>query len=146
MGNAPDSGCLEILLGGFSCVCHGQALVAVTGAPAPLEVLTRAGRRLQPAPYQPFLLEDGDRLSLGSPPTGLRSYLALRGGFAVAPVLGSLARDTLGQCRPGAPGRWRPPGLLSHGRRRCRVLQRSRTPGAAQRRPGGGARRGPRSA
>ncbi|KTT42103.1 acetyl-COA carboxylase [Pseudomonas oryzihabitans] len=100
VGNAPDSGCLEILLGGFACVCHGQALVAVTGAPAPLEVLTRAGRRLQPAPYQPFLLEDGDRLSLGSPPTGLRSYLALRGGFAVAPVLGSLAFDTLANVGP----------------------------------------------
>jgi len=34
-------------------------------------------------------------LRLGMPPTGLRTYLAVRGGIDVAPVLGSRSTDTL---------------------------------------------------
>ena len=53
-------------------------LVAVTGAPAPLVVGGRA------APLNaPLTLRPGAELSLGLPPVGLRSYLAVRGGIDV---------------------------------------------------------------
>jgi len=39
-------------------------------------------------------------LRLGTPPTGLRTYLAVRGGVDVAPVLGSRTTDTLSGLGP----------------------------------------------
>jgi allophanate hydrolase subunit 2 len=39
-------------------------------------------------------------LTLGAPRTGSRSYLAVRGGFAIAPVLGSRSTDTLAHVGP----------------------------------------------
>ena len=102
VGNASSSACLEVVLGGLSFVCHGRAIVAVTGAQTPVTVTTAGGLQWQPGNYQPIELDDGDQVSLGAPTAGLRSYLAIRGGFAVAPVLGSLATDTLAQVGPPA--------------------------------------------
>ncbi|THJ05946.1 biotin-dependent carboxyltransferase family protein, partial [Nocardioides sp.] len=45
-------------------------------------------------------LRPGQRLRLGVPTSGLRSYLAVRGGLDVAPVLGSRSRDTLSGIGP----------------------------------------------
>lgn len=102
VGNASDMACLEIAYGGFQLVCRGDAVVAVTGAEAPL-TLTRADGATWPLPrYQPIALADGDLLALGEPRAGIRSYLAVRGGFDVAPVLGSLSTDTLARIGPPA--------------------------------------------
>lgn len=100
VGNDSASACLEVVLGGLSFVCHGRAIIAVTGAQTPITVTTASGLQWQPNNYQPIELDDGDRVSLGAPQAGLRSYLALRGGFQVAPVLGSLAYDSLAQVGP----------------------------------------------
>ncbi|GGK02008.1 urea amidolyase family protein [Pseudomonas matsuisoli] len=100
VGNDPASACLEVLMGGLSFVADGPVVIAVTGALAPIEVTSSSGRRLKPCHYQPIQLEDGDQVTLGTPPAGLRSYVAVRGGFAVAPVLGSLSTDTLAQVGP----------------------------------------------
>ncbi|WP_439852184.1 5-oxoprolinase/urea amidolyase family protein [Pseudomonas syringae] len=102
VGNDPASACLEILMGGLTFTCQGQAVVAVTGAQVPVEVLTADGQRLQPPLYVPFSLQTGDQVSVGSPTAGLRSYLAVRGGFVQEPVLGSLSTDTLAQVGPPA--------------------------------------------
>ena len=70
-------------------------LVAVTGAPAPVTVDGRA------APFGgPLTLAPGAVLALGMPPVGLRSYLAVRGGVDVPPVLGSRSTDTLSGLGP----------------------------------------------
>ena len=45
-------------------------------------------------------LRPGQVLRLGMPPTGLRTYLAVRGGIDVAPVLGSRSTDTLSGLGP----------------------------------------------
>ena len=45
-------------------------------------------------------VRDGEVISLGSPHTGLRSYLAVRGGIAVDPVLGSRSYDVLSALGP----------------------------------------------
>src|SRR5690606_1800716 len=42
----------------------------------------------------------GDSLSIGAASSGVVSYLGLRGGFEVAPVLGSLSRDSLAKVGP----------------------------------------------
>ncbi|WP_369990926.1 5-oxoprolinase subunit B/C family protein [Pseudomonas xanthosomatis] len=100
VGNDTGSACLEILMGGLNFTCHGQTVAAVTGATAQVEVRSANGQLLRPALYAPFTLQDGDQVSLHAPSAGLRNYLAVRGGFDHAPVLGSLATDTLAQVGP----------------------------------------------
>lgn len=102
VGNASDTACIEIAYGGFQFTCRGEAVVAVTGADGPL-TLTRADGAQWPLPRcQPVALADGDTVTLGEPVAGIRSYLAVRGGFAIAPVLGSCATDTLARIGPPA--------------------------------------------
>lgn len=101
-GNPSDMACVESVLGGLSVVCHGHAVIAITGAYTPITVTSASGLQWPARPYQPIELESGDTVSLGSPTAGLRSYLAIRGGFDVAPVLGSLSTDTLAQVGPPA--------------------------------------------
>lgn len=100
VGNDPSSACVEILMGGLAFTCHGHAVVAFTGADARVEVRTANGQCLHPPLYSPFALQDGDQVSVGSPSAGLRNYLAIRGGFASAPVLGSLSTDVLAHVGP----------------------------------------------
>ena len=102
VGNTPGQPVLEALLGGLQLACQGTAVAAVTGAGGPLE-LTRADGRAAPVPrHAALILTEGDVLRLGQPTAGLRSYVAVRGGFAVAPVLGSASRDTLAKLGPPA--------------------------------------------
>lgn len=95
---------LRVLRPCFAAVVGPGPVVAVDGAPA------AAGRLLS--------LSTGQRLSVGTPRTGLRSYVALAGGIDVPPVMGSRATDTLAWLGParlqagqrlGAGGR---PGAL----------------------------------
>ena len=102
VGNPSDMACVESVLGGLSFICHGRAVVAITGAQTPVTITNASGLQWQASNYQPIELEAGDRVSLGSPKAGLRSYLAIRGGFDVTPVLGSLSTDTLAQLGPAA--------------------------------------------
>jgi KipI family sensor histidine kinase inhibitor len=102
VGNASDAACIEIACGGFQLACRGDAVVAIAGADGPV-TLTRADGAKWPVPrYQPIALVDGDVLAIGEPQAGIRSYLAVRGGFDVAPVLGSLSSDTLARIGPPA--------------------------------------------
>jgi biotin-dependent carboxylase-like uncharacterized protein len=50
--------------------------------------------------HAPATLPAGARVRLGVPRAGLRSYVAVRGGVDVAPVLGSRSYDTLGHIGP----------------------------------------------
>lgn len=100
VGNPRNTAALEIAFGGFAFKVDRPITLAVTGAPVPLAITTEDGRSVA-APFgQPFALDAGDELTLGFPPEGMRSYIALRGGFAVEPVLGSAATDTLAKVGP----------------------------------------------
>ena len=102
VGNASDTACIEVAYGGFQLACRGDAVVAVTGAEGPV-TLTRADGAQWPLPrHQPVALAEGDVLALGEPTAGIRSYIAVRGGFDIAPVLGSLSSDTLARVGPAA--------------------------------------------
>ncbi len=100
VGNPRDAAALEITFGGFALRADRPVTLAVTGAPCPLTIRTADGRTVAAPFAKPFALDAGDELSLGVPPEGARSYLALRGGFVVEPVLGSAATDTLAKVGP----------------------------------------------
>jgi biotin-dependent carboxylase-like uncharacterized protein len=86
---------LEVTFGGLSVRARGDLQVALTGAQAPAAV---DGRGV--GYFGPFMVADGQILTLGTPQLGLRSYLSVRGGIAVAPVLGSRSTDTLSGLGP----------------------------------------------
>ncbi len=102
VGNAVTQACLEAVGGGLRLKSRGATVVAVTGAAGPLTLTDAAGRSWPVHRWQPLGLADGDVLAVGEPDAGLRSYVAVRGGFAVQPVLGSCATDTLARVGPPA--------------------------------------------
>jgi biotin-dependent carboxylase-like uncharacterized protein len=102
VGNPGDAACVEIVYGGFTLVSRGDTVVAFTGADAAVHFKAANGSQWDVPGHQAIALSDGDSLVLGEPDAGIRSYLAVRGGFAVAPVLGSCATDTLSRVGPPA--------------------------------------------
>jgi biotin-dependent carboxylase-like uncharacterized protein len=95
VGNDAAAAVLEATAGGLQLHAGRTLLVAVTGAPAPVTVDGRS------APFDaPLMLRTGQVLGLGMPPVGLRSYVAVRGGIDVPPVLGSRSTDTLSGLGP----------------------------------------------
>lgn len=102
VGNEPGNATLEVAYGGLNVRAHGPQVVAVTGAEVRLTVSGALPRRV---PFgAAFALDDGDELQLGSPTAGVRSYVAVRGGFDARPVLESLATDLLAGLGPDAIG------------------------------------------
>lgn len=95
VGHGRRRAALEVLLGGLTVRSIGRCTVAVTGALAPATVDGR------PVGHATLVeLPDGALLSLGMPATGLRTYLTVRGGIDVDPVLGSRSTDTLSGLGP----------------------------------------------
>lgn len=90
VGNEPTDALLEVTLGGLILVAGRALTVALTGAPAPL---TTGGRAQAFA--EPVSVRAGDRIVVGAPATGVRSYLAVAGGIDCPAVLGSRSTDTL---------------------------------------------------
>lgn len=89
VGNHPTLATLEATFGGLTLEAGSDLVVAITGARCP------------GAPHlSPFRLATGERLALGPPATGLRTYVAVRGGIDVEPVLGSRATDILSGLGP----------------------------------------------
>ena len=116
VGNGPRAATLESLLGGLVVEATQGVWVAATGAPVDVRV---NGARV--GSHVAVFVPSGGRLAVGRPATGLRTYVAVRGGIAVPKVLGSRARDTLGRLGPeplaagdlvpmGRPGRRPLPG------------------------------------
>ena len=93
VGNPPGAAVLEVTFGALELAAHGDLLVATTGA--------RCGG---PWPHAaPTRLRDGDVLRLDQPMTGVRTYVAVRGGLDVEPVLGSRSTDVLAGLGPPVP-------------------------------------------
>ncbi|WP_406268383.1 biotin-dependent carboxyltransferase family protein [Nocardia sp. NBC_00881] len=95
VGNPEGHAAIEVLLGGLALRAEEHATFAVTGAPAPATVDGT------PVGHASVLeLEAGQVLRLGYASVGLRSYVAVRGGVDVPPVLGSRSRDTMSGLGP----------------------------------------------
>ncbi|WP_369310809.1 5-oxoprolinase/urea amidolyase family protein [Providencia rettgeri] len=100
VGNRSDETALEITLGGFKARANKDLIIAITGAPCEIEITTENKEQYKGQVYQTIHLAKGDVLTLGRPTKGVRSYLAIRGGFNIAPVLSSCSFDTLAQVGP----------------------------------------------
>jgi KipI family sensor histidine kinase inhibitor len=92
VGNDENEACLEVTLGRLALRFGFDAVVALAGAPAPIH----GGLEHQTA----FGVPAGSLLRLRAPTAGLRSYLAIAGGIAVKPVLGSRSADLLSGLGP----------------------------------------------
>lgn len=95
VGNEPGAAALEVVLGGLEVEAAGHVTLCVTGAPVPLDV----DGRDEPSGAV-LTLRPGQRLRLGTPASGLRSYLSVRGGLDLPLLLGSRSRDTLAGLGP----------------------------------------------
>lgn len=83
-GNASDEATLEIVLMGPSLVFDTATQIAITGAD-----LSPKLNGEPVAMHQRISVAAGSQLDFGRRVSGLRAYLAVRGGFAVEPVMGS---------------------------------------------------------
>jgi biotin-dependent carboxylase-like uncharacterized protein len=104
VGNDPDAATLESTLSGLTLRALVPTVVAVCGAVAPVWVDGH------PAPWSaPIELRAGQTLDVGMASRGVRNYIAIAGGVAVSPVLGSRSTDLLsglgsGKAEAGHPG------------------------------------------
>ncbi len=96
VANPGEHATVEVTFGGFSARVHGgDVTIAVTGADTDPAV--------NGVPFGTNSIHyarDGGVISLGAPHSGLRSYLAVRGGIDVAPVLGSRSYDVMSAIGP----------------------------------------------
>jgi KipI family sensor histidine kinase inhibitor len=97
VGNDEDAACLELTFGSATLSFRRATRVAVTGAPCPLS---------RSAMNAPFTVPAGGRLTIGAPASGVRTYVAVRGGVAGARTLGSRSTDVLSGLGPAplSPG------------------------------------------
>lgn len=96
LGNDPGAAAVEVTAGGLDVEIGDEAITfCVTGARCEVSVdgqpVGSHGLVTVPA---------GSRVVLGAPIDGLRSYLAVRGGIDVPPVLGSRSHDVLSGLGP----------------------------------------------
>jgi KipI family sensor histidine kinase inhibitor len=88
-------------IGGLRLRALDDCVVAITGARAELTLQrTAAAPPHRAALDAPLLLRTGEELTLSAATHGLRSYLAVRGGFAAPASLGSAASDVLSGLGP----------------------------------------------
>lgn len=99
VANPNEHATIEVTFGGFSARVRGGGrdgvAIAVTGADA--------NPSIDGIPFGTNSIhyaKDGAVISLGAPHSGLRSYLAVRGGIAVEPVLGSRSYDVMSAIGP----------------------------------------------
>lgn len=101
VGNPPETAAIEFMnLGGAFACSGGDLRLALAGAGCTLSI---DGTPI--APQSAVLLREGQILQVGHARTGTFAYLAVAGGFAIEPQLGSLSlhlRSRLGGLN-GAP-------------------------------------------
>ncbi|MBF5030117.1 biotin-dependent carboxyltransferase family protein [Micromonospora sp. ANENR4] len=102
VGNDEDAAGLEITMTGCALRVTRAVAVALTGAPADVVVEWPAGaaQRRPGDVGRPLALPAGAVLHVGPARAGVRTWLAVSGGIAVEPVLGSRATDTLSGLGP----------------------------------------------
>jgi biotin-dependent carboxylase-like uncharacterized protein len=96
VANPDDRATVEVTFGGFAArVRGGDVDIAVTGADTSptLDGIMFGTNSIHH-------VRDGQMISLGTPSAGLRTYLAVRGGICVTPVLGSRSYDVMSAIGP----------------------------------------------
>ncbi|SPM33309.1 Allophanate hydrolase subunit 2 [Mycobacterium rhizamassiliense] len=96
VANPDDRATVEVTFGGFCArVRGGDVDIAVTGADTDPTV-----NGIKFGTNSIHHVHDGEVISLGTPRAGLRTYLAVRGGICVEPVLGSRSYDVMSAIGP----------------------------------------------
>ncbi|MEU7989879.1 biotin-dependent carboxyltransferase family protein [Streptosporangium canum] len=124
VGNPEGAAGIELTFGGACLRFTSGAWAAVTGAPCPVELRTAGppggpgSRARAVGPYAPVWVPAGGELRVGTPPAGLRTYVAVRGGVDTPLVMGSRSTDSLSglgppPLRPGTVLPVGPTGALS---------------------------------
>ena len=93
-GNELNATSIEISVGGLSLIAQVDCTIAVTGASMPLTVNHQAKSL-----WRSLTVKAGDIIELGYARQGLRSYLAVAGGFNIIKSFGSSAtvcRESIG--------------------------------------------------
>lgn len=111
LANPDDRATIEVTLGGFSArVRGGDVDIAVTGADTDPAVDGIAFGN-----NSVHHVRNGEMISLDVPCSGLRTYLGVRGGIDVTPVLGSRSYDVMSAIgpRPLQPGDVLPLGQVT---------------------------------
>ncbi len=88
VGNAPDEGAVEMTLMGITAEFTCDTVIALTGAD-----MEPKRNGISIPMYRSISVKRGDILSMGMAKTGLRSYLAVAGGFDLPLVMGSLSTN-----------------------------------------------------
>lgn len=101
-GNDQSVSVIEVTIGGLILESLVKTTIALTGAKIPLMI------NKKPVPlWQTHGVNPGDRIELGFATAGSRGYLAVAGGFAIAPIFNSAStvhRESLGGlCQDGSP-------------------------------------------
>ncbi|MGK9220548.1 MULTISPECIES: urea carboxylase [unclassified Microbacterium] len=91
VGNAPEAPALEITMSGPRLRFSYDTVVAVTGADSPVTI-----DGVDAAMWTPLTVRAGSVLAIGASTSGMRAYLAIRGGFSAPLYLGSASTFTLG--------------------------------------------------
>ncbi len=95
VGNTDRAAGLEVTLGGLRLRSRRRLLIAVTGAPADARI-----DGVDRGHHNATVLPADTELFVPPPHSGLRTYVAVRGGIDVEPVLGSRSTDLLSGLGP----------------------------------------------
>jgi len=99
VGNAEAAVTIECILGGLVLRAESAVTIAVTGARGPL-VRVDGEHPMEVDRHAPLTMGPGEALRIGMPVSGLRTYLAVRGGIQAPLTLGSAAHDQLAGLGP----------------------------------------------
>lgn len=92
VGNPENTAALEIGYLGPTLVAASDGVRVVLGGKAKLTVQPAGGGEARSAkPWRSLLLKRGDRFAIGAVEEGGVAYLAVAGGFAIPPFMGSLS-------------------------------------------------------
>lgn len=86
LGNPENSSTIELSLGGLVLKAQTDTFISVCGAPMPLTI----NGKKQPL-WMVHAIKQGDTIQLGFTSRGLRTYIAVKNGFSIIPILGSTA-------------------------------------------------------
>lgn len=86
LANHSNASCLEISFGGLTLEANIDSHIAITGAEISCQI-----NRNDIEQWHTHPIKKNDRLEFGFTTTGVRAYLAVSGGFNIAPSFGSSA-------------------------------------------------------
>jgi biotin-dependent carboxylase-like uncharacterized protein len=99
VANPEEAAALEVTFGGLGLRARGDVELSTAGARCPIVLEDHRGAH--ELPHDAVLwVPSGATVRLGAPEAGLRTYVGVRGGVAVEPVLGSRSTDVLAGLGP----------------------------------------------